>query len=54
MLGDGLNLPFGALEHVLEEEREDVTVGQDTDVAAAGLDLELAVSDVLDLPLRTE
>lgn len=51
VLGNLGKFPFGALNHILEEERVEVP-GKYADVAATSLDLGFSIADVHDLPLR--
>ena len=50
VLGDMLDLPLGALDHVLQEERHDAVL-QHADIAAVGLNLELFVAGGVDFEL---
>ena len=54
MLGDGFDLPLGAYDIFLSEERPEVPVGHDADVRAAGLGFVLAVVDFDDIPLHED
>ena len=54
VLGDGFDLPLGAHNIFLSEERPELPVGHDTDVRATGLGFVLAVVDLDDIPLHKD